>query len=302
MRRIAGQLLNYILAAVIIITASCTEADLEHRKQQGQVVIVPDWGTRAMPQAMRYYFYPQESSDPPIEQEATAEKYEGYLPVGTYKVIGVNTDTYDVGFNNSNSFEEFEVYAMPQQDNRAQGPIKPPSRVTSVVVRELIVELNQNVEKKAPAIEVSRVLVFTFRFTGSDSFNSLQGTLPGVYPSMWMKDVMPSDLVSMGYTVDFSCPVILGEAEAAVRLFGIHNPQNGSAYDNKMDIKLERSDGQTRQTTVDMNDTFTKIIDHFDGEIPVDNPVHIDIEIQSIGGNISAEVRRWQSGDAIGIV
>ena len=85
----------------VLLTAfpACTEIGLDYRKEEGTVVIAPDWSAFACPASACYRFYAAGSEEAAYEgEDASAESFSLVLPVGGYHLLAYNTDARGVAF------------------------------------------------------------------------------------------------------------------------------------------------------------------------------------------------------------
>lgn len=71
----------------VLLTAfpACTEIGLDYQKEEGTVVIAPDWSAFACPASACYRFYAAGSEEAAYEgEDASAESFSLVLPVGGY--------------------------------------------------------------------------------------------------------------------------------------------------------------------------------------------------------------------------
>ncbi|KAA6317335.1 hypothetical protein EZS27_032492, partial [termite gut metagenome] len=97
-----------LLSIVGICTVACTKENVD-RREEGQVTIIPLWKEyNGNYHPMKYYFYNVDKTSvfPVVkEDDLTAEGFTQTLPVGTYRLVGYNTDaSEDLLFDDSRNF------------------------------------------------------------------------------------------------------------------------------------------------------------------------------------------------------
>lgn len=287
--------------------AGCTERELDHRAACGRVEIVPVWDGLNRPSAAGYRFYGADNKPVPVEgavAEASADSFSVVLPEGRYS-FAYNTDAQGVTFTGLDNRLLAEVHLSSEAQ---------PGNVYSWSVEEVEVTSRGDVRYTPVPLRLVKQVVLRFRVTGVEGATVLNGTLNGVYPSLFLLSGDPPEqsirtapetvaqytatLVQTRNTVSPSYT-----ASADIRLLGLLNPQkeegngNETAYDSRLHLSVHNSSGEVYSTTVNMNKPVSEIIDSYGGEIPIDKTIEIDVSVNMLDMDLTAVVQGWKEGN-----
>lgn len=290
----------WVIELALLLTG-CTEGLLEIRKDEGLVIVSPDWQAYSLPSLAACHFYAEAgTATPHVYKEVAADVFSCSLPPGIYRLLAYNTDVEGVEFV---SQENIDCIAA-----RLTSDVQPGELYVWKVARMEVLLRDTLYFSPAPGPLV-KTLRLNFRLTGIGNISNIEGTLYGVYPSVCLLTGQPSaesvnaapgTSVSFIAQVQHRMKVPDCEAVSSVRLFGLLDPQGGEQYDNRLQLNLRLTDGEVRPAEVDMNEAFSDILAQNGGEIPSELPVDIEIEIRWIGSGLTASVKQWSIGKGEG--
>lgn len=297
------------LCWVVILSmlySSCTEVDLGFRREEGTVIIAPDWSGFACPSSACYCFYPDDGTETGVkraDEAVAADCFSMAIPVGNYRLLAYNTDASGVNFTGLENITSAEVCLASDVQ---------PANVYSWNVDEVEVPLRGTVQFAPQPRRLVKQMVLHFQVTGMEEAEILSGKLNGVYPSVSLLTGEPSK-VSLSAAPDtktkFSATLTRAAtrnaepaytASANIRLFGLLCPENGAYYDCRLHLQVHNSVDETYSTTVDMNGVMTDIINLYSGELPVDETVEVHIGINWVDSTLVAVVKGWTEGTGEG--
>lgn len=289
-----------------MLYSSCTEIDLDFRREEGTVIIAPDWSSFVCPAAARYCFYTDDGTEAEFKRsdETVAPDYLSMtLPVGNYRLLAYNTDVSGVNFTGLENIASAEVCLASDVQ---------PANVYSWNVDDVEVPLRSSVQFAPQPRRLVKQMVLHFQVTGMEEAEILSGRLNGVYPSVSLLTGEPSR-ASLSAAPDtktkFSATLTRAAtrntepaytASANIRLFGLLCPENGAYYDCRLNLQVQNSVDETYSTTVDMNGVMTEIINLYSGELPVDETVEVHIGINWVDSTLVAAVKSWTEGTGEG--
>ena len=291
----------------VLLTAfpACTEIGLDYRKEEGTVVIAPDWSAFACPASACYRFYAAGSEEAVYESEdASAAFFSLVLPVGGYHLLAYNTDARGVAFTGLEHRSKAEV----RLTSEAQ-----PGGIYSWSVDNVEVPLRSAVQHTPVPRSLVRQMVLHFRVTGMEEAMVLEGRLNGVYPSVFLLSGSPSaESVAAAPETNTKFAATLAPVEARdalpaymasadVRLLGL-SPEFGACYDCRLHLQVGNAAGETYGATVDMNKTVTDIINSYEGELPLDKTIEVSVGINLLNTVLTAAVKGWTEGSGEGEV
>lgn len=289
-----------------MLHSSCTEVDLAFRREEGTVIIAPDWSGFTCPASACYRFYPDEGTGAEVEQSdetVAADYFSMVLAVGSYHLLAYNTDASGVNFTGLERIASAEVCLASDVQ---------PANVYSWNVDEVEVPLRGTVQFAPQPRRLVKLLVLHFQMTGMEEADILSGELNGVYPSVSLLTGQPSK-ASLSAAPDtkarFAAALTGAAAKSAepaytasadIRLFGMLCPENGANYDCRLHLQVRKSVDETYSTTVDMSGVMTDIINRYAGEFPADETVEVDISISWVDSTLTAVVNSWTEGTGEG--
>ena len=287
--------------------AGCTERELDHRAASGRVEIAPVWDGLNRP-AAGYRFYGADNKPAPVEgavAEASVDSFSVVLPEGRYSCLAYNTDAQGVTFTGLDNRLLVEVHLSSEAQ---------PGNVYSWSVEEVEVTSRGDVRYTPVPLRLVKQVVLRFRVTGVEGATVLNGTLNGVYPSLFLlsgdppeQSIRTAPETVAQYTATLVQTRNTGSpsytASADIRLLGLLNPQkeegngNETAYDSRLHLSVHNSSGEVYSTTVNMNKSVSEIIDSYGGEIPIDKTIEIDVSVNLLDMNLTAVVQGWKEGN-----
>lgn len=288
----------------LLLTASCTKVEINGRSTQGSASLTLDWGAYHAPAGMRLYFYKEASQtragetvdNGTVVRDVPASGFVGSLPVGTYQLLGVNTDATGIELR---GMEHYETATAALPADAWAGMLY------SFATEKL--DINNKTDTKLtldPQLLV-RQLRLLFYVDGA-GVSSLTGSLCGLYPSVLLSTGKPSAssvLAAANTRRSFTATLSGEEGMAELNLFGMLDPENGSRYTNVLTLNVTPTGGTQQTLAVDLSKTLTEILNKNSGELPVDVPVEIGIQITvEANARLSARVTDWRQGNGEGDV
>ena len=120
-----GKRLTYVLSDCMLLImwaeSGCTKQSLDHRKWEGHVHIALQWDKGYTPAGSRFYFYPEDGSEA-IVRDCPKEGFSGTLPEGSYRVIVLNSDAWNIALRNEQQHQTAEIYVLPEEEGLSAVP------------------------------------------------------------------------------------------------------------------------------------------------------------------------------------
>lgn len=299
--------LGWLLVPAIAFQA-CTERGLDYRKEEGTVVIAPDWSAFPCPASACYRFYAAEGGEAvngDADESASAGHFSATLPAGGYRLLAYNTDARGVAFAGMESRNTAEVCLVSDAQ---------PGDVYTWNVDAVDVPLRSTVQYTPVPRRLVKQMLLHFEVTGMEEAKVLNGKLNGVYPSVFLLSGEPSEQsMAAAPRTETEFTVTLTRtgtrnaepaytASADVRLLGMLNPEDGAGYDCRLHLQVRNAVGEAYSAAVDMNATLTDIISLHEGELPVDETIEVEISVNLLDMALTAAVRGWTEGSGEGEV
>lgn len=305
-----SKLIHRAFFALIFLLFSCTEnKDLQMREvlspvTTGRVVISPQWGVGIQPQPLCYCLYPMGvPASKAICLEGTAAGCGSDLPAGDYRVLAYNADATGVRFAEMDDYAMAVVELIPVA-TRSGGYVvvgEPPEVYVAAMPEELVIVAGGQTESNAAVRKLMRTLVFNFSSESNLSLDKLESTLCGVYPSVLLSTGEPTQRalqaapeVAVCFGADFRS---VTKATGTVRVPGLLDPQNGTVYDNVLNLKLDTPEGGHYTSAVNLNGALTQILADNGGVLPVEVPIEMSIRLERTAVGLSAAVEGWKVGE-----
>lgn len=301
-----------LLLSVLAGLQSCTQGSVDYRKDEGQLIILPDWGEYAPPAGTRFYFYNTDGKSPLREAEGTAEGYVGMLPSGTYKMVAYNTDATQVEFQSMDKYETAAVHAKTNETRRPltrEGDarcIMQPSQLYSLALGDIKVEYQGTTERTVKPLPLTKTIRLEFKLTGDGVADAkkVSGEIAGVYPTLLLatgKPTAESVNNSPNTTTAFDVNLNANQGTAEIKVFGLHDPEGGSNYENRLKLAVTDKNNNIRKAVIDLSDVISDVIQQNGGTIPVEIPIEIQVEItlkDVTGMNVTA--KPWEEDTGSG--
>lgn len=290
----------------LLLPVACTENELELRKNEGCVIVSPDWQEYTLPGSVACRVYAESGEATPYTyKEASADVFACSLPPGVYRLLAYNTDAAGVEFAAQQDIAFAEARILPGAQ---------PGDLYAWDVERMEVRLRDTLNFTPVPRPLVKTLHLNFRLAGIGDIESIEGNLYGVYPSVCLLTGKPSaesveaaPVTSVPFVGEVRQRLSAGNARtigyegvSSVRLFGLLDPQGGKLYDNRLKLNLRLPDHEVRQAEVDMNGTLSDILAQNGGEIPPEVPVKIEIEIKWVNSSLVASVKEWTLGEGTG--
>ena len=296
------------LIITIATRSACSERALDYRGDDGMVVITPDWSSFASPSSACYRFYRADDGKKVnygTDMFASAEYFSVVLPVGDYHLLAYNTNTNDVTFTGLEERRLAEVCLIPGMQ---------PGNIYSWHVDNVDIPLQGTVRYTPVPRRLVKQMWLHFQVTGMEEATILNGKLNGVYPSVFLLSGAPSEQSISAAPVtnaEFTVALTRGKtretelvymASAEIRLLGLLSPEYGISYDSRLYLQVHNSSGKTYDTSVNMNRILTDIINLYAGELPVDETIEVNINVNLLDMVLSAVVESWTEGSGEGYI
>lgn len=288
--------------------SACTERGLDYHKEEGRIIVTPDWSNYACPSSACYGFYKEDGTAVTgVVQAATvpADCFSTWLPVGNYRLLAYNNDVPGVDYTGLENIASAEVILA----SSAQ-----PAEVYSWSADGIEVSLCDTVRLNPSPRRLVKRMVLHFRVSGLEEVEILHGELNGVYPSLRLLTAEPStqSIATAPETkTEFSAALTrlsvrsaetVYIASAELRLFGLLSPKDGECYNCRLNMKLHGAAGSVYDTTLNMDGVLTEIINIHAGALPEEEPVEVNIGIKWVDSTLVAMVNGWTEGSGEGEV
>ena len=290
---------------------SCTMGSVDYRTDEGKVIIRPDWSGYDLPAGTKFYFYNMDGKSTPVEAEGSAEGYVGMLPSGTYKMVAYNTDATQVEFRSMEKYETAAVHALPNTRrsvtrNSDVRCILQPSQLYSLSLGDIKVEYLSTTEKSVKPLPLTKTIRLEFKLTGDGVADAkkISGEICGVYPTLLLATGEPTvESINScpNTTTAFDVSLKDNQGTAEIKVFGLHDPEGGSNYENRLKLAVTDKDNQVRNAEIDLSDVVSDVIQQNGGTIPVEIPIEIQVEItlkDVTGMNVTA--KPWEEDTGSG--
>lgn len=288
----------------LVLLSGCVKRDLEYRTGtpdagEGGVEIALDWGGDERPREARYLFYREEDGTLYRSFEGVTDGYKGTLPAGKYRLIVYNTDAVRVGYCGVENYHTAYVFALPEENGvkAASACIQEPEGVYAIGECEAGVTLDVREGETLISAVHPRCLTRRVRLhieLENMQMEHIEGYLNGVTPSVVLatSEYRPANC-AVAFT---TTPQIQGsEFTAAVHVFDIRAAHQDTPGSNTLDLTLTDGSGESHDTTIDISEAVSEVIENNGGEIPVEIPVKIEL-ILIDNGNLQATVTPWDEG------
>ena len=301
-----------LLLLVFLGLHSCTMGSVDYRTDQGKVIVRPDWsGFDDLPAGTKFYFYNMDGVSAPIEASGLAEGYSGMLPSGSYKMVAYNTDATQVEFQAMDKFETASVHALPNTRHvatREGGDVRcilQPQKLYSLTLGKIEVKYLNTTEVTVTPQPLTKTIRLHFSLTGdgANTANKVSGELCGVYPTLLLATGEPTaESINNCAKTTTAFDVTLNENQgtATVTVFGLHDPENGATYTNRLTLTVTDKDGERRTAEVDLSEAISEVIKDNGGTIPVEIPIDLNIEVKLIGTSLEVDVKPWNKDTGSG--
>lgn len=319
-----GLLLLGVLAAVTMFTG-CVKRELETRPdvpQEGTVEIAFTWPDgEEPPTGARLLFYNEDGTFHREHGDLT-DSYRGTLPAGNYRLILHNNDAEQVGYGAMESHGTAEVYVLniSGETPSTQGELLAQPRKVYGVGRHdqgehFSITGGETLQLSVAAERLTREVHFYFAVTGLDAVQSVAGTLRGVAPSVLLC-TRECRQVSFGQAFDTEAytpqptaqtPTAHGAQaaktanapKAAIRfrtsmeLIDLLTRKESPAGTNSIEAVVTDGDGRPYPVQVDITAALQQVIEENEGELPVEVPLTVSIEVNPVTAEVNATVTPW---------
>lgn len=293
------------LAVLLTMCCACTKAPIDYHPM-GEVSIRPTASAQTLP-AMTYYFYATTSTGWGAIMRAGDESgnYGGLLPTGVYDYIAVGA-TADVVLSGMDHFDTAVAQGVLDATATRAGEayvFRQPGMLYVLDANRIDVPADGNTVWQTPTPQqlthtVSLQIALPEALQGQVA--SIAGIIRGVMPQVNLATRAPQN----GEIEDMSMAAIAFDTSpsdggflAQINLFGIADPGYGNNYTNRLTLDVAHTDGTVETIDLDLTTLITEIIAQYQGVIPLELPLEIDIHQTEIG--LQAEVIGWvNSGES----
>ncbi|KAA6323793.1 hypothetical protein EZS27_026808 [termite gut metagenome] len=268
-----------LLSIVGICTVACTKENVD-RREEGQVTIIPLWeeynGTY---HPMKYYFYNVDKTSifPVVREDITTEGITQTLPVGTYRLVGYNTDaSEDLSFDASRNFTVVANFTSYPYSTV-------PLDLCIVSADNIVVDDRAQITKEIAPIEVkTKTLRLRFQFNGINVV-TLRGALDGAFASI---NLLNGKAIKDAGNVFFQAnPSEVVRFRISDLYYSLNGGNESSVdpplYESMLSLTLEvkENDGTTRTKTGELSlERIIGEIISFYNDIPDDILLYVNVE------------------------
>lgn len=312
-------LATIIATAVGLLVSGCLQREVEHKvtPTEGKLDVSVDWGEAAkgdQQRAFRMLIY-NDKGTLHQEQTSTGNHMQWTLPQGSYHMIVHNTDGANVRYLDMGKHSEGFVYVTSNSGQL----IDMPQNIYTVAAHDngktfQIVGGGEHLINVSPQ-RATRGVHFTFKIIGLPEISSLRGTLSGVSPGM---------MIATGEYLDVPCiqPFVgtpLANRTAAnskasraqtiwyqtdMEFFNLVSNEQNAPMINVLGVEIVDGNQNKYTVTSDITSSVHEIMIENGGELPVEVP--LDVEIEVVDGaiiEIRVSVSEWQgAGEGMGNV
>lgn len=303
---------NLLLLLLFVLAGlqGCTMGSVDYRTDEGKVIIRPDWSGYDLPAGTKFYFYNTDGKSAPVEADGSAEGYVGMLPSGTYKMVAYNTDATQVEFQSMEKYETASVHALPNTRRSVTRDsdvrcILQPSQLYSLSLGDIKVEYLSTTEREVKPLPLTKTIRLEFRLTGDGVADAkkISGEICGVYPTLLLATGQPTpESISNcpNTTTAFDINLANNQGTAEIKVFGLHDPEGGTNYENRLKLSVTDKDNNVRNAEIDLSDVISDVIDKNGGTIPVEIPIEIQIEVSLKDASLQVKAYPWEKDTGSG--
>lgn len=303
---------NLLLLLLFVLAGlqGCTMGSVDYRTDEGKVIIRPDWSGYDLPAGTKFYFYNTDGKSAPVEADGSAEGYVGMLPSGTYKMVAYNTDATQVEFQSMEKYETASVHALPNTRRSVTRDsdvrcILQPSQLYSLSLGDIKVEYLSTTEREVKPLPLTKTIRLEFRLTGDGVADAkkISGEICGVYPTLLLATGQPTpESISNcpNTTTAFDINLANNQGTAEIKVFGLHDPEGGTNYENRLKLSVTDKDNKVRNAEIDLSDVISDVIDKNGGTIPVEIPIEIQIEVSLKDASLQVKAYPWEKDTGSG--
>ena len=296
-----------LLLLCLLLTA-CTKADIHYPVQpdtDGLVQIYPDQSKFTL-SAQVYHFYNADGTTAHITHSCDGRgNFEGRLPIGTYYVLATNSTAAGTDFRGMENHETAVVYdttlegyipATRSGGNEALGC----DSVYSITTRTIEVLGGDTIRREPTPESLTKSVSLIFTITGNlrDGVSDISGRLYGIYPSvhLYYCTLPEADTDKSIQTYISFSTTATEEGKPYIRrtvrfnIFGLCHPENGEVYRNLMPLTVTL-DGVEYDFEIDLTENLSRILDYYQGVIPLEIPLDIELTMDDI--YVKGEVKSW---------
>lgn len=295
---------RYFIVRLLIFTisiTSCTEATLQYKNEDttGVLYVHPQWAEHEWNHTLYTHLY--QTKGVPVDMETAPFEYVISVESGTYSIISHNTNVSGVLFTDLNDYHQAKATAIRIDQTKTDGKeLYPSGNAYRLATGEILVPAGKETHIYPPVYLLTKTFVLRFEVMSIDKFRWINGALCGVYYAVYLATGQP-----VGNDTEWKIPFEIeisedNTATATIHILGIYDPADGANYQNIMPLQLEDDEGNTYLTDIDLNEVLTDILDHNDGEIPIDIPVEVEVELEVVDGNLRVTVKPWEEGKGVG--
>lgn len=272
-----------LLFLVAVLFSGCVKRELELSDGTG-VRINFDWryvqNQQEIPSEMKLLFYSEEGFYL-FSRTSSSDFYQSTLPQGKYRVLIFNPDAGGVNFRNMNSFNDAELYTLPQQDTNVTASLQ---NIYGTSIEEMAVYAGQSTEVTVIPHYYVRTVILQLKLKGTATeLAECSASIDGLSSSLNLFAGIPNP----GANVQVSSPLEAKEDcyEAVYSLIG-----SDEQHSSMVVIDLSFSDGTHRTLSENVTDAL-KSLNKQEESIPL--TIEMVIDVQSIDGVIVTTLEDW---------
>lgn len=295
--------LTYVLTCGLLLAAlaggSCVKQGLDLREQVGFVRIDLQWENGSVPEGSEFYFY-TENGDFVQSCKCSAEGFRGTLPMGNYKIIVWNTDARNVELSNmeKHTTAVVRVKADETAANRNGSCIaQPDNLLLASAFNEaefMEVPYRDSVIMSASPKGLVKKVHLVFKVDNADAVKLVSGSLSGVSSGLQCSSVScTNDPRSVNFQIKQDNFSQNYDYSADISVLDLVLPSDGVSGSHVLVLEVV-VDGVTYHMNIDLTGTIDDLLKgEWNGTIPIEIP--LEIELKSIDGILSAEVKPWDN-------
>ncbi len=295
--------LTYVLTCGLLLAAlaggSCVKQGLDLREQVGYVRIDLQWENGSVPEGSEFYFY-NENGERVHSCICAAEGFRGTLPIGKYKIIVWNTDAENLELFGMDNYASAVVRVTADETaaNRDGGYIaQPDNLLLASAFNEaefMEVPYRDSVIMSASPKGLVKKVHLVFKVDNADAVKLVSGSLSGVSSGVQCSSVScTNDPRSVNFAIKQENFSQTYDYSADISVLDLVLPAGGVSGSHVLTLDAV-VDGVTYHMNIDLTGTIDDLLKgEWNGTIPIEIP--LEVELKSIDGILSAEVKPWDN-------
>lgn len=301
-------LATIIATAVGVLSSGCLQREVEHKvtPTEGKLDVSVDWGEGYQPAELRMLIY-NENGTLYGERTSSENQMQWTLPEGAYRLIVHNTDGQNVRYLEMSKHAEAFIYVTSSTGQM----VNTPQNIYSVAAHDnaATIDIVAGAEHQIRVVpqRATRGVHFTFKIVGLPVIASLQGTLSGVSPGMMIASGTYFDVPSTQPFLGTPMPSPASRAattrqtepiwyQSDMEFFNLVDNKGNRVGINILSVEITDDKQVQYNVTSDITSSVQQIIIDNGGELPVEVPLDVEIEVaEDKTIEISVSVARWNS-------